>query len=542
MLWGGNMGKNNKSTEQSKCNEIIINRMFSGGYLEDDDNIGHEIINLFESDEDNSYYIYLLSDGTYPKSRKNNKIQAIYLTEKVNANCLKVISIAKDIEPVFNPCKNWACAIGDDELKELSQVILNENNNELIDLPKELLDWIITDKFQNKKPFFDEQKEELQKVSEALYNLANKIERNKGTHNICKAIRYRAAHIEQLHYIIEHNVRYGGIRVNELFNNNASDRYGFAIYLTYKAKSVIIPDTPFYIANDKALNSIIENSKTIQIYRSKLATTSLATHFEEKTSNENNSIKSDYTILNDNYNVSGTEAKKFTCMDDSNDDFTFLSLIKKEYDELSFSNMFAYYFKKNNNILNGILSKSEKYSNINVSRPFLQTKVEINNPNTSQKEGTENGTNKNDQTKRITREEKNIDILIDDVQSSTVIVIENKIKSELNGRHSTDSILNQLDKYYDYTEKEYASYKNKVYLLLVPNYSRITEDSLVSEKQKKFDIIHYKDLYDILKENNIEDKYYDDFVNAVKFHSNDIDNHFEDIMKRKMQKLINESK
>ena len=39
--------------------------------------------------------------------------------------------------------------------------------------------------------------------------------------------------------------------------------------------------------------------------------------------------------------------------------------------------------------------------------------------------------------------EKNIDILIDDVQSSTVIVLENKIKSELNGRHSTDSILNQ---------------------------------------------------------------------------------------------------
>ena len=139
-------------------------------------------------------------------------------------------------------------------------------------------------------------------------------------------------------------------------------------------------------------------------------------------------------------------------------------------------------------------------------------------------------------------EDYGIDILIDDVQSSTVIVIENKIKSELNGRHSTDSILNQLDKYYDYTEKKYASYKNKVYLLLVPKYSRITKDSLVSEKQKKFDIIHYDDLYNILKENNIEDKYYDDFVNAVKFHSSDSDNHFEEIMKRKMQKLINESK
>ena len=53
MLWGGKMS-----------NEIIINRMFSGGYLDDEDNIGHEIINIYKDDNGNKY-IYLLAGGDY---------------------------------------------------------------------------------------------------------------------------------------------------------------------------------------------------------------------------------------------------------------------------------------------------------------------------------------------------------------------------------------------------------------------------------------------------------------------------------------------
>lgn len=45
---------------------IIINRMFSGSYLKD--NIGHEWINLFRAD-DNGFYLYLNSDGTFNKNR-----------------------------------------------------------------------------------------------------------------------------------------------------------------------------------------------------------------------------------------------------------------------------------------------------------------------------------------------------------------------------------------------------------------------------------------------------------------------------------------
>lgn len=533
MLWGGNMS-----------NEIIINRMFSGNYLENEDNIGHEIINLYKDDNGNNY-IYLLAGGDYKQDHANNEIDGILLVRGISANCVEVLAkatIDTNTEyKVFNPIdeaitkengktkphwKNGWSGTNVKEMRAMGQAIYNKEGNDFDKACKnaKIIKYReVKNKGSNTKG-----------VKEYTIKLGDKIKRFKDIHD------------KQIKYIQENKITYDSVPLDKLYGKNNTE-YGLSIYITYKVEKVQKVKEPFYLyINEKDKNKftkITENDT--ELSRKRLSGSAGATFYPNDSENDND--KNDYEKLkgileNDNLWGEETECYKDIVQTKIDDDFTFLSLIKKEYDELAFSNMFAHYFKKNNNILNGILSKSKNYSNKNVSQPFLQTKVEINNPKTSQKEDTENDKNKNDQTKRITREEKNIDILIDDVQSSTVIVIENKIKSELNGRHSTDSILNQLDKYYDYTEKEYASYKNKVYLLLVPNYSRITEDSLVSEKQKKFDIIHYKDLYDILKENNIEDKYYDDFINAVKFHSNDIDNHFEDIMKRKMQKLINESK
>ena len=43
----------------NKTEGIILNRMYAGDYL--DENIGHEIINLFRAD-DNCNYIYLCKD------------------------------------------------------------------------------------------------------------------------------------------------------------------------------------------------------------------------------------------------------------------------------------------------------------------------------------------------------------------------------------------------------------------------------------------------------------------------------------------------
>lgn len=47
---------------KSASREIIINKMYVGGYLSEGDNIGHEIINLYKAD-DGKNYIYLIHKG-----------------------------------------------------------------------------------------------------------------------------------------------------------------------------------------------------------------------------------------------------------------------------------------------------------------------------------------------------------------------------------------------------------------------------------------------------------------------------------------------
>ena len=45
-------------TDQSKEIGIVLNRMYTGSYLSS--NLGHEVINMFQADDDN-YYLSLVS-------------------------------------------------------------------------------------------------------------------------------------------------------------------------------------------------------------------------------------------------------------------------------------------------------------------------------------------------------------------------------------------------------------------------------------------------------------------------------------------------
>ena len=56
--------------------EVIINKMYVGGYLSEGDNIGHEIINLYKADNGKNY-IYLNSQGTIELSRGENSITVL---------------------------------------------------------------------------------------------------------------------------------------------------------------------------------------------------------------------------------------------------------------------------------------------------------------------------------------------------------------------------------------------------------------------------------------------------------------------------------
>nr|MCR5607670.1 hypothetical protein [Lachnospiraceae bacterium] len=72
--------------------EILINKLFTGSYLEEDNNIGHEVINYFK-DDDGNYNIYITADG----SVKNHNLEYILFVRYFAKKTVEVIGIAKGI-------------------------------------------------------------------------------------------------------------------------------------------------------------------------------------------------------------------------------------------------------------------------------------------------------------------------------------------------------------------------------------------------------------------------------------------------------------
>ena len=185
----------------------------------------------------------------------------------------------------------------------------------------------------------------------------------------------------------------------------------------------------------------------------------------------------------------------------------FLQLIKKEDDELSFSNMLAYYFQSNKQLF----------------AKFEKVVLNIKNPDTNFE---------------IAREEDNIDLLIRG--DKNVIVIENKIKSKINGlKYDIEGTLvqTQLGKYHNIVEnmindKNDSSYgKKPYYFIFSPNYNNI--DTQKIKDSKGYETIKYNKIHKFFEENKINDKYFNDFVNAMYKHTKPIDNDLYEDMKQK---------
>ena len=501
--------------------EIIINRMFSGNYLDNEENIGHEIINMYKDDEGHNY-IYLLSGGDYQEAHAEIDVTGILLVRGITANCVEVLAKATGIKKVFNPTKPEIIKSDEKRKKHWKNGWTGTNTKEMRTMGQE---------FQKLLKQYG--------TDEELYDALDK-----STENISfkhKIMRFRDVNKDQCAYIENNNITYDEVSLNKLFSKNNTE-YGLSIYITYKANNVQKVKQPFYLYLDKEgknFSRMTDNDR--ELHRGRLSGSAMATFYPDGTDDYNTL----HELLFEHDELWGEETVRYKDVKKPDDNFTFLSLIHKEYDELAFSNMLAYYLKKYPQLLNDILRLEcvrEKYQIHSTFQATVETKHEVKFDSTLQEEDSKNNCNNNN--RRIAREEKNIDLLIDDFQNSTVIVIENKIKSGLNGRHSTESIKNQLDKYYEYTEKQYHTYQHRIYLLLIPNYSDIKREKLVTNAQQAYDVICYKDLLGVLKKytTKIQDKYYKDFVNAVSFHCTDIDNHFQEIMLRKMTEMIANAK
>ena len=76
---------------------IVLNRMFSGSYL--DENLGHEIINLFLCDN-GKHYVYLNDDGTFDKAYLN-RIKTVVFVQDDGNNAVKIIGKADVVDDIF---------------------------------------------------------------------------------------------------------------------------------------------------------------------------------------------------------------------------------------------------------------------------------------------------------------------------------------------------------------------------------------------------------------------------------------------------------
>ena len=203
-------------------------------------------------------------------------------------------------------------------------------------------------------------------------------------------------HIKQLQvkYIDENNITFGGVKPYKIYENNEGNYE--SIYITFKANTLRKVSNPIYITTDKN-NSDCHFMEGVKHFPSQ----SLKIYIQEET-------KAFEVLENIINNKTLWEYKNTTpkvqdiidkIKDDTDNKYNFINIIKKENDELVFSNLFKYIFD----------------SNPNTFSEFVRQVLEIEDFS-------------NDF--RVLREEANIDLLI--LDKNNAIVIENKIKSSIN--------------------------------------------------------------------------------------------------------------
>lgn len=186
---------------------------------------------------------------------------------------------------------------------------------------------------------------------------------------------------------------------------------------------------------------------------------------------------------------------------------SFLSLIRKEDDELVFSNLFAYFFTEYPELFKEF---AHEVLGLDVSNNIS-----------------------------IVREEANIDILISD--ESNYIVIENKVKSKINGiRHDiySDGVQSQLKKYYEYAINK-APDKQVSCFIFSPDYNRIDISKFACGDEYK--LIRYSSIYDFFVRNGhlaMYSKYYSELLLSLYPHTKLVYNDLENELKKRFARTI----
>lgn len=395
--------------------EILINRLFAGKYLEEGENIGHEVINLFKDDNGNNN-LFITSNGSIDNDHDVEYV--LFVRHVSKSTTVEVICLAEGIY-----------RISDEEMNR---------------------------------------------------------------------------------------IRYAGVSLNDIFRGNTyrGEKDSFSNHVTYRAKNVRIPSKRIFITIDNEFSSdeyvvclqsekkvvIPENSrsyysseKDIDAYHQLIEVIENSELWE--TNNTTNILIPDGAIHNQSP--------------------SFLEVIRKEDDENVFSNLIGYFFEYYPTAFQRFAAESSLFNIPDMRTPF---NVE--------------------RERKVRNKQDRIDLWIENEKD--IIVIENKIKSGINGRVGKE--YSQLNSYYEYAEeKAKESGKETHYFIFAPDYSRF--DLARYGLEKVYKIIKYSDIYNFfIKESAvyIADRAFPDFVRGLKRHTLTLPDLRHETMRSRLLRKINQ--
>ena len=280
-----------------------------------------------------------------------------------------------------------------------------------------------------------------------------------------------------------HNIKYGGVSLMEI-NGGAF----FGADITFKSQLLLLPKEELFITDSHTKDYIVEGSKTINLDDKRFPKQSLHSYITDTDNphafNEITKLINEKSLW-DTSRVNKVEEGRIV-----DRHFNFLDIIRKDYDELAYSNLFSYIFKA---YPETFVEFAKQILGVNVSKSYF-----------------------------VYREKANIDIWVED--NKNIIVIENKIKSGINGisaRHDFSEnglVQSQLLKYRDYAEQEKGE-KNTHYYIFVPNYNKI--DLKQYSGSQHYQEVKYSDIFNFFNKVKNNNPYFIEFVNALYKHTKD---------------------
>lgn len=305
------------------------------------------------------------------------------------------------------------------------------------------------------------------------------------------------------------SVKYAGVSLDQIFKNNTyrGETDIFADHITFRAEKFILPSCRVFISLDN--NSSEEYTIYLDSERKVITPQSLREYYS--IDNDSRAYAQLKKLIEDDeiWDENNTTEELYPDGAVQNQQPSFLEVIGKEDDENIFSNLLGYFFEYSHRSFQRFAAKSSLLDISDMSASF--------------------------DLYRETMER--VDLWIESERD--IIVIENKIKSGINGITSDD--YSQLNKYQEKAEKEALKYSKKThYYIFAPDYARF--DLSQFKLKKPYKIIRYSDIYSFFieeAETYIADRAFPDFLRGLKRHTLTFSELQFDTMRSRLLRKIN---